>query len=96
MSDLPASIVNPAHPTEAAVYVRADGVPDAWVNGAAVELVISQPLSAIRTVIVIPIAEAEAWAQAAHQAVHDATSRLRISNRIDDNDRADDDLKGAT
>ncbi len=51
------------------VFVAAEGLPDAWVNGNEIELVITQPVSATEATIVIPLADALAWAGEVYTAI---------------------------
>ena len=51
------------------VYVTAEGLPDAWVNGDDIEVAITQPLSATEAVIVVPIDQARTWAAELYTAV---------------------------
>ena len=59
------------------VFVTAEGLPDAWVNGNEIELVITQPVSAVEATIVIPLADALGWAAEVYAAItlacHDHT-----------------------
>lgn len=56
-------------PTKAIMFVTAEGLPDAWVNGNVIDLVITQPLSLVEATIVIPLAEALAWAGEVYAAI---------------------------
>lgn len=70
-------MTDPTNPTKAIVFVTAEGLPDAWVNGNDIEVVISQPVSAVEATIVIPLADALGWAAEVYAAVtlayHDHT-----------------------
>jgi len=60
---------NPISTSTTIVYVTAEGLPDAYVNGDDIELVVTQPVSATRAVVVIPLADAAAWAAEAYTAI---------------------------
>lgn len=62
-------MTDPAKPTNTIVYVTAEGLPDVWVNGDDIELAITQPVSAVEAVIIIPLADARAWIAEAYVAV---------------------------
>lgn len=56
--------------------VRVGGwAPDAWVDGADIELAVTEPVAANQVIIVIPIASARAWAAAADRAIRAARDR---------------------
>jgi len=59
----------PAVRTTTIVYVTAEGMPDAWGNGDEIELHVTPPNSAVEAVIVIPLAQARAWAADVYAAV---------------------------
>jgi hypothetical protein len=56
-------------PPRATVLVTVEGQPDAYRNGEAIELAITQPLSPVEATIVIPLAEAASWAAEVYVAV---------------------------
>jgi hypothetical protein len=59
-----------ANPTKAIVYVTAEGLPDAYVaNANEIEVRVTPPESAVEAVIVVPLAEARAWAADVYAAV---------------------------
>lgn len=56
--------------SKAIIYVTAEGLPDAWVaNANEIEVHVTQPESPVEAVIVVPIAEARAWAADVYAAV---------------------------
>ena len=59
-----------ANPTKAIVYITAEGLPDAYVaNAKEIEVRVTQPESPVEAVIVVPLAEARAWASDVYAAV---------------------------
>ena len=63
----PAPAVNP---NKAIIYVTADGVPDAYVaNATEIEVRVTPVDSPVEAVIVVPLAEARAWAADVYAAV---------------------------
>ena len=51
------------------ICFEAEGLPDAYVHGETIELVITQPVSPTQTAITIPLADAVAWVAEAYVAV---------------------------
>ena len=63
MSDTP-------KPLKAIVYLTAEGLPDAYVaNANEIEVRVTPPDSGVEAVIVVPLAEARAWAADVYAAV---------------------------
>ncbi len=64
----PAASVAPVR-TTTAVFVTAEGLPDAWVNGDDIEINITGYDGPVEATIVIPLADARAWAADVYAAV---------------------------
>ena len=59
----------PPGANRACVFVTVEGLPDAYRNGECIEVAITPPLSPVDATIVIPLAEAAAWAAEVYTAV---------------------------
>ncbi len=55
--------------TTTAIFVTAEGMPDAWVNGTDIEVMVTQPGRPVEATIVVPLADASAWAADVYAAV---------------------------
>ena len=71
MTDAPQpDVTSSANPNKAIIYVTAEGLPDAYVaNANEIEVRVTQVDSAVEAVIVVPLAEARAWAADVYAAV---------------------------
>ena len=73
-------------PVKTIVFVTAEGLPDAYVNGDAIELMITQPVSAVEATIIIPLSMAREWAAETYTAItvahRDHTGQRRPADDI--------------